>query len=275
MTDVAARIVENLAAVRQRIEAAARQCGRTADEITLVAVTKYASVEIAAALVEAGCTDLGESRPQELWSKAAALDRPPGGTGVPPGGTGALPVSAPRATGVSPVSAPGATGALPVSGSVRWHLVGHLQRNKIRRTLPLVHLLHSVDSRRLLVALDEEAAHRGRPAAVLLEANISGDITKTGFPRHELEPILAEASQWPHVFIRGLMGMAGLVGGAETAKRDFERLRALRDHLAPGVPPCVSLSELSMGMSGDFEVAIQCGATIVRVGSALVEGIAL
>jgi uncharacterized pyridoxal phosphate-containing UPF0001 family protein len=256
MNDVAHRIADNLARVRGRMAAAAARCGRSADAIMLVAVTKSVSVEIAAALVEAGCTDLGESRPQELWAKAAALAEP-----------------RPNATGGEPASA-GATGILPVSRPVRWHLVGHLQRNKIRRTLPLVHLIHSVDSRRLLDALQAEAARLGRPAALLLEANISGDITKTGLAPHELEPILADAARWPHVSIRGLMGMASLVGGTDAAKRDFHRLGQLRERLAKNLPPGASLAELSMGMSGDFEVAIEAGATIVRVGTALVEGFA-
>jgi hypothetical protein len=235
MNDVARRIAENLTILRERIAAAARQSGREAGQITLVAVTKYVSAETAAAVVEAGCTDLGESRPLELCSKAAMLSGP----------------------------------------AIRWHLVGHLQRNKIRRTLPLSHLVHSVDSRRLLDALNDEARQLGRPVAVLLEANISGDITKTGLAPEELEPMLADALDWPHVRILGLMGMASLVGGTESAKRDFARLRDLRDRLAKNLPPGVSLAELSMGMSSDFEVAITAGATIVRIGSALFEGLAV
>jgi pyridoxal phosphate enzyme (YggS family) len=245
MDDVARRIAENLAAVRGRIADAARQSGQTADAVTLVAVTKYFDVATAAALVAAGCSDLGESRPQELWSKAAALGGVSGGTGI-------LPVP---------------------SQTVRWHLIGHLQRNKIRRTLPLVHLIQSVDSRRLLDALNEEAALLGRPIDVLLEANISGDASKTGLPPDELEPLLADAPAWPHVAIRGLMGMASLEGGDEAAKRDFEALRLLRDRLAENAPPEVTLAELSMGMSGDYEIAISQGATIVRIGSALFEGV--
>jgi len=255
MSHIAARIAENLAAIRSRVEVAAKQSGRTADEITLVAVTKYVHVDAAAALVAGGCTDLGESRPQELCAKADALARHVANR---PGGA---------------VNTSGGTGVSPLQGSVRWHLVGHLQRNKIRRLLPHVHLIQSVDSRRLLAALDDEAALVGRPVSVLLEANISGDATKTGLAPADLEPLLAEALGWRHVFIRGLMGMASLVGGTAAAQRDFERLRVLRDRLAANAPPCVSLRELSMGMSGDFELAIAAGATIVRIGSALFEGL--
>ena len=233
MSDVARRIAENLAQVRGHVAAAAQRSGRPADAVKLVAVTKYLDVEFAAHLVEAGCTELGESRPQELWTKAAALSH----------------------------------------HAIHWHLIGHLQRNKIHRTLPLLSLMHSVDSRRLLTALDQEAALLGRPVAVLLEVNISGDITKTGLSPDALGPILEKTAEWRYLSVRGLMGMASLTGGVATAQRDFARLRDLRDRLAKDCPPEVSLRELSMGMSGDFEVAIEEGATIVRIGSALFEGI--
>lgn len=233
MDELRRRLADNLAGVRARIADAAQRSGRPAEAITLVAVTKYVPVDVAAALVDAGCNDLGESRPQELWSKAAALaDR-----------------------------------------SVRWHLIGHLQRNKIRRTLPLLHRMHSVDSPRVLSALEEEAGNLGLSAAVLLEVNISGDATKTGLPPAEIAPLLVAAGSYPHVSIRGLMGMASLTGGLSAAARDFASLRELRDSLSPNLPPGVSLAELSMGMSDDFEVAIAEGATIIRIGSALVEGI--
>jgi pyridoxal phosphate enzyme (YggS family) len=235
MTDIARRIAENIEQVQGRIAAAAQRSGRPPQAVRLLAVTKYVSAEIAAALVAAGCTQLGESRPQELWAKAAALDNP----------------------------------------AICWHLIGHLQRNKIRRTLPIVALIHSVDSRRLLSALEAEAVAAGRAAAVLIEANVSGDVTKTGLPPNDLRALLAQAGQWPHVSIRGLMGMASLTGGQAAAARDFARLRELRDTLIVDALPEVSLTELSMGMSGDFEAAIHEGATIVRVGSALFEGIDL
>jgi pyridoxal phosphate enzyme (YggS family) len=232
MNDRARRIAQNLANVRTRIEAAATRSGRSGEAITLVAVTKYVSIDAAAEAVRAGCRDLGESRPQELWAKAAALADP----------------------------------------AIRWHLVGHLQRNKVRRTLPIVHLIQSIDSQRLLAAIDAEAASLGRPVQALVEINISGEPAKTGLVPAELEPLLAYAATLQHVAIRGLMGMARLEGDAEAARRDFAALRELRDRLAPRVAPNVSLAELSMGMSGDFEAAIEEGATIVRLGSVLFEG---
>jgi len=233
MSDVTRRIAENLAAVRGRIAAAAGRAGRPADAIELVAVTKYVPAQIAAVLAEAGCHALGESRPQALWAKAAELANP----------------------------------------AVRWHLVGHLQRNKIARTLPLVALVHSVDTLRLLTAIDEEAGLAGRPAQVLLEVNVSGDRAKMGLPPAQLAPTIQRAAELANVSIRGLMGMASLTGVAAATRRDFGRLRELRDQLTAECPANVSLAELSMGMSGDYEIAIEEGSTIVRIGSALFEGI--
>ncbi len=230
MSDIARRIAENVARVREQIADAAGRSGRTADRITLVAVTKYVSADMVRPLAAAGCADLGESRPQQLWEKAAALADLP----------------------------------------VRWHMIGHLQRNKIRRTLPLAAMIHSIDSVRLLSAIEEEQAP---PVPVLLEVNISGEEAKHGFQPEAIEPLLAELAAYRRVAVRGLMCMAGLEGGLDAARRDFAALRALRDRLRPRCPPGMAMDELSMGMSGDFEAAIEEGATLVRIGSALFEGV--
>jgi pyridoxal phosphate enzyme (YggS family) len=158
--------------------------------------------------------------------------------------------------------------------NVRWHLIGHLQRNKIRRTLPMASLIHSGDSLRLLTALDAEAAEQHRHCAVLLEVNISGDQAKHGFRPDELAPLLPAIAAMSHLQVRGLMGMASLEGSLAEARRQFASLRELRDELAKNCPPPIDLAELSMGMSGDYEQAIAEGATMVRIGSALLEGIA-
>jgi pyridoxal phosphate enzyme (YggS family) len=229
-------IADNLRRVRERIAGAAEAAGRRANEIMLVGVTKYVSVAQAIELVEAGCTDLGESRPQELWSKAGEL----------------------------------ASASGKIAREIHWHLIGHLQRNKLRRTLPLVSLIHSVDSERLLAAIDAEwqtlTAASSKPAPpirVLLEVNTSVEAAKHGLAPAEVEPLLAAASQFPRVEICGLMTMAALEGGLEVAAKNFATLRQLADRF--------QLKERSMGMSGDFEVAIREGATIVRIGSALWE----
>lgn len=223
------RLERNLVEVRQRMADAARRAGRAPESVQLVAVTKYVLDDAARALVSAGCADLGESRPQELWRKAASL----------------------------------------ADLSVRWHLIGHLQRNKLARSLPLVSLIHSGDSRRLIEAIDLEAARSRRRVPILLEVNVSGDASKHGLRPEELQPLAAPLAKLPWIEVRGLMCMAGREGGADDARRDFENLRLLRDRLRSVWPDSAALDELSMGMSGDFEVAIEEGATLVRVGSSL------
>ncbi len=235
--DPRGRCRANLEAVRERAAAACRRAGRDPADVLIVGVTKYVDEAATRLLLEAGCRDLAESRPQSLWRKAESL-----AAVVPP---------------------------------PRWHLIGHLQRNKIRRTLGLLTLLHSLDSLRLLEPIEAEAAAAGRVCDALVEVNISGDPGRTGVPEAEVAAVLAAAADCPHVRIGGLMGMAGLPdeagGGDGPARRQFSRLREIRDRLAT---PAVPLEQLSMGMSDDFEDAILEGATIVRIGSALWEGIA-
>jgi len=230
------RVAQNLAEVRERIAAAARAAARDPLTVTLVAVTKYVDVATTQLVVDAGCLDLGESRPQQLWDKAAALQ----------------------------------------TSDVRWHLIGHLQRNKIRRTLPDVALIHSGDSLRLLEEINRvaEAAARDRPVPVLLEVNVSGEPAKHGFALDALPPLLDAIAALTHLDVRGLMAMARLDDDHTAARHDFAALRELRDRLRSAWHGRFSLGELSMGMSGDFEQAVAEGATIVRVGSALFEGLA-
>jgi PLP dependent protein len=229
MPNLAAKIVENVAGVCSRIADAAARSGRTADAVRLVAVTKYATIEAVRSVVAAGCHDLAESRPQQLWDRADELS------------------------------------AL----SIRWHFIGHLQRNKAHRTLPLLSMIHSVDSARLLAALEAEPL--AQPLPILLEVNVSGDAAKQGFSPAELETLFPTLPQHKNVAIVGLMCMSGLESDADATRREFASLRLLRERLQPNCPRGVELKELSMGMSGDFEIAVEEGATMVRVGSALFE----
>jgi pyridoxal phosphate enzyme (YggS family) len=155
---------------------------------------------------------------------------------------------------------------------VRWHLVGHLQRNKIERTLPLVHLIHSVDSWRLLDALNEEAGKGEMTADVLLEVNVSREANKHGFAPEEIPELASRLAGLRHVQIRGLMTMAALEDEPEHCRPTFTALRLLRDRLQQQCDR--PIEHLSMGMSNDFEVAIEEGATLVRIGTALFEGLA-
>jgi PLP dependent protein len=242
-----ATVADNLARIRSRIAAAAARSGRRPEEISLVAVTKYVDSTTARQLVTAGCRDLGESRPQDLWAKAVDL-----ADLLPRPLEGGTPTIDPR---------------------LRWHLIGHLQRNKVERTLAVVSLIHSADSMRLIGAIDHSSAVLGRRVPILLEVNISGDKSKHGFQAEEMPAWIEEIGVLENVEVRGLMTMAGHEGDLASARRDFAGLRDLRDRLCRSLPNRMSLDELSMGMSGDFEVAIEEGATIVRVGSALFEGI--
>ncbi len=241
MNDIATRVAHNVNRVRERIARAAEAVGRTAEDVLLVAVTKYGNVAEVEAVVAAACRTLGESRPQALWEK------------------------------VPQIAAAQITAAQITAPEVEWHLIGHLQRNKVRRTLPLVSLIHSVDSLRLLQAIDEAAADRGQPARVLLEVNISGDPEKHGWSVDALRHAVEGLADYRRVEVRGLMTMASRTGDEQVARANFASLRALRDELAADCPANVELVELSMGMSRDFEAAIHEGATIVRIGSALFE----
>ena len=225
------RLRKNLEEVRERIDAAARRAGRPTDAVTLVAVTKRSPAEWIPALAELGARDLGENYPQELWSKA--------------------------------VSSSGL--------AVRWHLIGHLQGNKAKKTLPFVSMIHAVDSLKLLRSLDELSREVEDPPAVCLQVNTSGETAKHGW---ETGAILADAERiagLERIRVVGLMTMAALGTTAETARPSFAWLRATRDELRSrtGLP----LAHLSMGMSNDFEAAIAEGATLVRIGSAIFEGL--
>jgi len=226
-------IAENFARVRQRIHQACESASRAAEDVQLVAVSKYVDAQITAALLAAGCTTLGESRPQQLWEKAVQ----------------------------------------PELAEASWHMIGHLQRNKVQRTLPLVDLIHSVDSKRLLQAINNTATEQNRRVRVLLEVNCSGDEAKHGLTPGGLKALLPLLPTFPQVEVCGLMTMAAREGGLAIAAQNFSALRKLRDEVTPDCPPEVKLSELSMGMSHDFEAAIREGATLVRIGSLLFEGV--
>lgn len=236
--EVETRCRRNLATVQERIDDACRRAGRDAAGVRLVGVTKYVDAFATEAIARAGCRDLGESRPQSLWAKAEAL----AARGMP----------------------------------VRWHLIGHLQRNKVKRTLPLVDLVHTLDSLRLLETLDAEAAAVSRRCDALVEVNLAGDPGRTGADEAQAREIVATAvARFPHVRIRGLMGMASVPEGDDPsgrARRQFAWLREFRDRLRS--ESGLEMPELSMGMSGDFAEAILEGSTLVRIGSALFEGLA-
>ena len=235
MSDDELRLVlaQRVTAVRDRIAAACARAGRKADEVTMVAVTKTVSPRVAGMMPEMGVMDLGENRPQELWRKAEALKHM----------------------------------------SIRWHFIGHMQRNKVERTLPFVHLLHSIDSLRLAEEVAAQGSKLGVRPRVLLQVNASHEEQKHGFDFDELVAAEAGLDRLP-LDVVGLMCMAAYADDPKQARPTFASLRAFRERLQQQwrlMSP--SLTQLSMGMSGDFEVAIEEGATIVRIGTTLVEGL--
>jgi PLP dependent protein len=229
----AERIRENYQQVVALIAEAARRSGRPPESVRLVAVTKRSPPEWIRPLVACGARDLGENYPQELWRKAESL--------------------------------------ADLGDSVRWHLIGHLQSNKVKKTLPMVRMIHAVDSLKLLRILDEAACSMPAPPAVCLQVNTSGEPSKHGW---DAAGILADAESIAacrSIPVVGLMTMAAMGTTPETARVSFIALRDIRESLRgrTGLP----LVELSMGMSNDFEAAIEEGATLVRIGSALFEGV--
>jgi pyridoxal phosphate enzyme (YggS family) len=219
----------NLAEVRQRIAEAALRSGRTESDVTLVAVTKYVDAATTRQLVNAGAKTLGENRPQVLEEKANSLS----------------------------------------DLDIEWHMIGNLQRNKVKRTLPHATLIHALDRDSLIDLVAKEGAARDRQVRCLLEVNVSGEESKHGYAADEVATAIERVIALPSIRLEGLMCMAGLAGDADDARREFVMLREIRDSHANVRTDNVDLRDLSMGMSGDYEIAIEEGATIVRVGSAL------
>ncbi|WP_149495974.1 YggS family pyridoxal phosphate-dependent enzyme [Roseiconus lacunae] len=225
------QIRANYQAVVQKIRQAESAAGRPSESVRLIGVTKYVDASTTQSLIDVGCADLGENRPQVLWQKAAELTVPK---------------------------------------DFRWHMIGHVQTNKLRRLLKHRPLIHSVDSERLLRAIEEESRHQNCVTDVLLEVNVSGDENKTGLSVEEIRR-LAKHCDPASVNLLGLMAMAGWGTAGDEAARQFAEVARLRDELEGELDR--RLPELSMGMSGDFGEAIAAGATMVRIGSALFEGI--
>lgn len=221
---------DRLANVRSRIEAAARRCDRSPEEITLVAISKTHPPEMLQAALAAGITDLGENRVQEAEGKIIEVGRK----------------------------------------AARWHLVGHLQANKARRAVSLFDVIHSLDSAGLARRLDRLCASEGREELpVLIQVDLGGEETKTGIDPRKLPELLNALSECERVRLTGLMTLPPYFENADCARPYFKTLRELRDDLRQQGRFGERIGELSMGMTHDFEIAIEEGATIVRVGTAI------
>jgi len=223
-------IGDRVASIRERIAGAARRAGRTPEAVTLVAVSKTFPGEAVRAAFELGVREFGENRVQEAEAKIGALEE------------------------------------LREKG-LRWHLVGHLQSNKARRAIELFDVIQSLDSVDLGKRLARLAADAGRKAKTLLQVDLAGETTKFGLPERDAPAALRELRELPDIRVEGLMVLPPWSDDPEEARPYFRRLRALRDQAA--AEGLLDGEELSMGMSHDFEVAVEEGATIVRIGTAI------
>jgi len=225
-------ITENVAVVRERIARAVKRAGRRTEDIALMAVSKTNPPENIRAAYDAGLRLFGENRVQEFAGKAEALRD---------------------------------------LHDAEWHMIGHLQTNKAARTAELFHAVDSVDSLKLAEKLDAAARNLGRKLNVLVEINVGGETAKSGVApdSQDLEELLSAALRLEALRFRGLMTVPPFADDPERARPYFRKLRELRDTIAARNLSAVSMDQLSMGMSHDFEIAIEEGSTCVRVGTAI------
>ncbi|WP_146505878.1 YggS family pyridoxal phosphate-dependent enzyme [Rubinisphaera italica] len=227
-------IRRNLLDIQQRMQAAVVRSEFRINIPKLIAVTKYAEPEWIEALVELGCRNFGESRPQQLAQRKVWLAE---------------------------------------VKDLNWHQIGHLQRNKVRPVVESGAWIHSIDSWRLLDRIEEISAELQLTTPLLLQINISGEEQKSGFAPEDFLEEVERIKSLNHCRVLGLMTMAPDTEDENIIRNVFRELRILRDQARQKLPAELQLPELSMGMSGDFEIAIEEGATMVRVGSKLYRGL--
>lgn len=236
--------------VRERVAEAARRSGRAPESIVLVAVTKYAAIDQVRELVEMGHCDFGENHVQSLVQRAAQIDEY---------------LQRRRQLGGSP----GANRGTTVPRQVRWHMIGHLQRNKVRKALGIARLIHSVDSLRLAEEIQAAAGKLEGPVEVLVQVNAFGEKSKFGIAPAAARHLIDQIDTMLHLRVRGLMCLAPETDDPQSLRPVFERTRELFDDLRRLGSAGERFDILSMGMSSDFEVAIESGANMVRIGSAI------
>lgn len=222
-------IAENVARIRQQMTQAALACGRDPNTIQLCAATKMNDADAVRQAIAAGVDCCGENRVQELIAKLAA----------------------------------NAYEGVPV------HFIGHLQTNKVRQVVGKVDLIQSVDSKRLLQAINQEAARQGLRQNILLEVNVGAEASKSGFAPEELPEILTEIGNFPNVCVRGLMAIPPISHSSGENRFFFQKMFQLSVDIQGKIEDNVKVDCLSMGMSGDYPDAIACGSTMIRVGTAI------
>lgn len=231
-----AAIRARIADIRQRLAAACERAGRDPQDVTLMAVTKTVSVELIEAAYRAGITFFGENRVQEAAAKISPtlwheLERP---------------------------------AMMP-----QWHLIGHLQTNKAKKALELFQVIQSVDSLRLAEALQHQAELASQKVEIFIEINTSGEVSKFGVPPAEALTLAKNVAALSNLHLTGLMTIGALTNEPAVTRRCFRRLRELQDEINAAKLPGVNIRHLSMGMTDDFELAIEEGSTLVRVGRAI------
>jgi len=222
-------VKQRLQAVMERIRQACERSGRDPQDVRLVAVSKTMPAERVRRAVAAGVQILGENYVQEARDKIAQLE----------------------------------------DLSVSWHFIGHLQTNKAKYVVRMFDLIHSLDSFKLARELDRQAGRRGRVQPVLIQVNISREESKSGIAAEDIETLVRQVAGLEHLALQGLMTMPPFFDQPERARPYFRRLADLARHIESLNIPGVSMRELSMGMSGDYEIAIEEGATLIRLGTTL------
>lgn len=223
-------MLDNLNTIKKNIKNAAKEAGRNAEDIVLVAVTKTVDINKAEEIYKLGVCDLGENRVQELVRKRDIM----------PDG-------------------------------IKWHMIGRLQKNKVKYIIDSIELIHSLDSLGLAAEIEKQCVKKDIKVNVLIQINVSGEDTKTGFYPDEIDGFISEMSKLPHVMVKGLMTMAPYEGDAgpifKKAAKIFKQLQKKAED--GSLPDNVIMEELSMGMSGDYTAAILEGATMIRLGGAI------
>jgi len=233
--------------VRERMNSACERSGRRPEDVQLVAVTKTVEIDVIRRAIETGLQDLAENRVQALVKRAGMVHE-----------------HLTRRRKIERAGAP---------PDPRWHMVGHLQRNKTRHLLPWVHTVHSLDSLRLAEEISAEATRIGKTVPLLIEVNAAGEKSKFGIAVGATSHFAEHIASLPGIKIVGLMTMAPLVEDPRKAQPHFRRLREVFEDMQAERVVGPEFRELSMGMSNDFEVAIEEGATMVRIGRALFDGV--
>ena len=237
----------NFKRIRNRIADACARVKRDPESVRLVAVTKSVGMDVIRTLVDMDFSDLGENRVQELTRRAAMAEE--------------MLKRRQLDTTLEPVTPPS------------WHMIGHLQRNKVRSLLPWVTMVHSVDRLRLAETLSKHAGSQSRQVDVLLEVNGGNEPQKNGVAVCAAPHLAEQIVSLPNIRVRGLMSMAPLGADETTLRNVFDRVRDLFDETRSNYAVGEEFDTLSMGMSDDFELAVECGATLVRVGTALFSGL--